>query len=135
MRIFWRPSCALFLSPEQTALVQKAHAEDKSNATCLGGLLDRYYQQMNNHESRKPESELQQSTTYNNNNNNNNNQTRPNGQKYCMTTQATPSERLEPIRKVLAKGNIPLAKDKEIIAETFMKAELAGSRNGIYGQA
>jgi hypothetical protein len=41
-----------------------------------------------------------------------------------MTTQVTPSERLEPIRKVLAKGNLPLAKDKDMIAEVFMKAEL-----------
>ena len=108
----------LFLSPEQTALVQKARAEDKSNSTCLGGLLDRYYQQLNSNNNRG-----NQNQNYNNNNNNNN-QTRPNGQKYCMTTQVTPSERLEPIRKVLAKGNLPLAKDKDMIAEVFMKAEL-----------
>ena len=106
-----------FLSPEQVALVQKAHAEDKSNSTCLGGMLDRYYQQLNNNNRGN-------NNNYNNNNNNNNNQTRPNGQKYCMTAQATPSERLEPIRKVLAKGNLPLAKDKDMFAEVFMKAEL-----------
>jgi hypothetical protein len=109
----------LFLTPEQTALVQKARAEDKSNSTCLGGLLDRYYQQLNSNNNRG-----NNNYNNNNNNNNNNNQTRPNGQKYCMTTQVTPSERLEPIRKVLAKGNLPLAKDKDMIAEVFMKAEL-----------
>ncbi len=107
---FLETKLSLFLSPEQTALVQKAHAEDKSNATCLGGLLDRYYQQLNNNNR----GNQNQNYNNNNNNNNNNNQTRPNGQKYCMTTQVTPSERLEPIRKVLAKGNIPLAKDKEM---------------------
>jgi hypothetical protein len=111
----------LFLSPEQTALVQKTRAEDKSNSTCLGGLLDRYYQQLNSNNNRGNQN---QNYNNNNNNNNNNNQNRPNGQKYCMTTQATPSERLEPIRKVLAKGNLPLAKDKDMIAEVFMKAEL-----------
>jgi hypothetical protein len=109
-----------FLSPEQVALVQKAHADDKSNSTCLGGLLDRYYQQLNNNNRGN------QNQNYNNNNNNNNNQNqnRPNGQKYCMTAQATASERLEPIRKVLAKGNLPLAKDKDMFAEVFMKAQL-----------
>ena len=30
-----------FLTPEQVALVKKAKADDKTNATCLGGLLDR----------------------------------------------------------------------------------------------
>jgi len=110
-----------FLSPEQVALVQKAHADDKSNSTCLGGLLDRYYQQLNNNNRGN------NNQNYNNNNNNNNNsqnQNRPNGQKYCMTAQATASERLEPIRKVLAKGNLPLAKDKDMFAEVFMKAQL-----------
>ena len=109
-----------FLSPEQVALVQKAHAEDKSNSTCLGGLLDRYYQQLNNNNR----GNNNQNYNNNNNNNNNNNQNRPNGQKYCMTAQSTPSERLEPIRKVLAKGNLPLSKDKDMFAEVFMKAEL-----------
>jgi hypothetical protein len=108
-----------FLSPEQVALVQKAHADDKSNSTCLGGLLDRYYQQLNNNNRGN------NNQNYNNNNNNNNqNQNRPNGQKYCMTAQATASERLEPIRKVLAKGNLPLAKEKDMFAEVFMKAQL-----------
>ena len=106
-----------FLTPEQVALVQKAHADDKSDSTCLGGMLDRYYQQLNNNRGNN-------NNYNNNNNNNNNNQTRPNGQKYCMTAQATPSERLEPIRKVLAKGNLPLSKDKDMFAEVFMKAEL-----------
>jgi len=114
---FLNTKLAGFLTPEQVAIVQKAHTEDKSNSTCLGGLLDRYYQQMNSRGNQN------QNQNYNNNNNNNN-QTRPNGQKYCMTIQATPAERLEPIRKVLAKANMPLAKDKEIFAETFMKAEL-----------
>jgi hypothetical protein len=108
-----------FLSPEQVALIQKTHAEDKSNSTCLGGMLDRYYQQLNSNNNRGNNNQ-----NYNNNNNNNNNQTRPNGQKYCMTLQATDSERLEPIRKVLAKGNLPLSKDKDMFAEIFMKAEL-----------
>jgi hypothetical protein len=110
-----------FLTPEQVALVQKARAEDKANNNCLGGLLDRYFQQMQSSNNNNRGN----NQNYNNNNNNqNNNQLRPNGQKYCMTIQVTPSERLEPIRKVLAKGNLPLAKDKEFIAETFMKAEL-----------
>ena len=116
---FLATKLSLFLSPEQTALIQKTRAEDKSNSTCLGGLLDRYYQQLNSNNRGN-----NQNYNNNNNNNNNNNQTRPNGQKYCMTVQATPSERLEPIRKVLAKGNLPLAKDKDMIAEVFMKAEL-----------
>jgi len=115
---FLATKLAGFLTPEQVAVVQKAHAEDKANANCLGGLLDRYFQQMNSRGNQN------QNQNQNFNNNNNNNQTRPNGQKYCMTVQATPSERLEPIRKVLAKANMPLAKDKEIFAETFMKAEL-----------
>src|SRR6185436_3865425 len=34
------------------------------------------------------------------------------------------SDRLEPIRKELAKGNLPLAKDKESIAEAFMKSQV-----------
>jgi hypothetical protein len=108
-----------FLSPEQVALVQKAHADDKSNSTCLGGLLDRYYQQLNNNNRGNNNQNFN-----NNNNNQNQNQNRPNGQKYCMTAQATASERLEPIRKVLAKGNLPLAKDKDMFAEVFMKAQL-----------
>jgi hypothetical protein len=41
-----------------------------------------------------------------------------------MAQTATPAERLEPIRKVLAKGNLPLAADKSTIAEVFMKAQL-----------
>jgi hypothetical protein len=38
---FLENKLAGFLSPEQLALVQKAKAEDKNNATRLGGLLDR----------------------------------------------------------------------------------------------
>src|SRR6185369_12033625 len=74
---------------------------------------------------------------YNNNNNNqNNNQTRPGTTlKYCMTQNSTPAERLEPIRKVLAKGNMPLAADKNTFAEVFMKAQLqdleAALRSGL----
>src|SRR4051812_6174148 len=113
-----RRSFRCFFRPNKLQ-VQKARAEDKSNSTCLGGLLDRDYQQLNSNNNRG-----NNNYNNNNNNNNNNNQTRPNGQKYCMTTQVTPSERLEPIRKVLAKGNLPLAKDKDMIAEVFMKAEL-----------
>jgi hypothetical protein len=41
-----------------------------------------------------------------------------------MTAEATASDRLEPIRKELAKGNLPLAKDKETIAEVFMKSQI-----------
>ena len=115
---FLNTKLAGFLTPEQVAVVQKARAEDKANNNCLGGLLDRYYNQIQN-------SGRGNNNNYNNNNNNNNNnQLRPNGQKYCMTAQATPSDRLEPIRKVLAKANMPLSKDKEIFADTFMKAEL-----------
>jgi hypothetical protein len=118
---FLATKIALFLSPEQVALVQKARADDKANSNCLGGLLDRYYQQMQSSNNNRGNN---QNFNNNNNNNNNNNQTRPNGQKYCMTTQVTPSERLEPMRKVLSKGNMPLGKDKEVIAEAMMKAEL-----------
>jgi hypothetical protein len=68
----------LFLSPEQTALVQKARAEDKSNSTCLGGLLDRYYQQLNSNNNRGNNN--QNTTTITTINNN---QNRPNGQKFA----------------------------------------------------
>ena len=113
-----------FLTPEQIALVQKTHAEDKKNETCLGGLLDRYYNQLQNNGRGNNNNNNQNYNNNNNNNNNNQNQTRPNGQKYCMTQTATPAERLEPIRKVLAKGNMPLAADKNTFAEVFMKAQL-----------
>jgi hypothetical protein len=117
---------SLFLSPEQVALVQKAHADDKANANCLGGLLDRYYNQLQNPNrgNNNNPNFNNQNRNNNTNNNNNNNATRPNGQKYCMTMEATPTERLEPIRKVLAKGNLPLAKDKDMLAEIVMKSEL-----------
>ena len=122
---FLNTKLAGFLTPEQVALVQKARAEDKANSNCLGGLLDRYYNQMNsNNNNNRGNNQNFNNQNNNQNNNNNNNQLRPNGQKYCMTTQVTPSDRLDPIRKVLAKGNLPLAKDKEVFAETFMKAEL-----------
>ena len=111
-----------FLTPEQVALVKKAKADDKTNATCLGGLLDRYYNQLQNNGNRGNNNNNNNNNQ--NNNNNNANQKRPNGQAYCMTQTATPAERLEPIRKVLAKGNLPLAKDKDAFAEVFMKAQL-----------
>jgi hypothetical protein len=131
---------AMFLTPEQVALVKKAKADDKNNSTCLGGLLDRYYNQIQN-----PNRGNNNNQNYNNNrgnnnnqnNNNNNNAKRPNGQAYCMTLEATPSDRLEPIRKVLSKGNLPLAKDKDTIAEVFMKSQLqdleAALRAGLTG--
>jgi hypothetical protein len=110
-----------FLSPEQVALIQKTKASDKENATCLGGILDRVSNGLQNNAGRG-----------NNNNgnnrgnffNNNNNSRKSNGQAYCMTAEATATERLEPIRKVLAAGNLPLAKDKETIAEAFLKAQI-----------
>jgi len=119
---FLATKLSAFLSPEQVALVQKARADDKSNSTCLGGLLDRGYNQ--NQNSGRGNSGNFNNNNNNSNNSNNNNQLRPNGQKYCMSSQVTPLERLEPIRKVLAKGNLPMAKDKDMIAEIVMKAEL-----------
>lgn len=105
-----------FLSPEQVALVKKAKADDKNNSTCLGGLLDRVNPQLQNQG---------RNNSFNNNNNNASNTTKKsNGQPYCMTAEATASERLEPIRKVLAKGKLPLDKDKEPIAEIFMKSQM-----------
>jgi len=110
-----------FLTPEQIALVQKTHAEDKKNETCLGGMLDRYYNALQN----QGRGNNNNNQNFNNNNNNQNNQTRPGTNlKYCMTQNSTPLERLEPIRKVLAKGNMPLAADKNTFAEVFMKAQL-----------
>jgi hypothetical protein len=105
-----------FLTPEQVALIQKAKAADKDNTTCLGGLLDRV-------------SPVNQNNGRGNNNrgnfnNFNNNSKKTNGQAFCMTAEATASDRLEPIRKELAKGNLPLAKDKETIAEVFMKSQI-----------
>ena len=111
-----------FLSPEQVALIQKVKAADKENATCLGGLLDRISPLNQNNGGRG-----------NNNNNNrgnfnnfnlNNNAKKTNGQAFCMAADATASDRLEPIRKELAKGDLPLAKDKETIAEVFMKSQI-----------
>jgi len=113
-----------FLTPEQVALVRKVKSEDKTNATCLGGLLDR------------ATSLAQASGRGNNNNFNNRRNNNPgnrgignadlksNGQPYCMTSNSTASDRLEPIRKVLANGNLPLAPDKETIAEVFMKSQI-----------
>ena len=108
-----------FLSPEQVALIQKTKAADKENATCLGGLLDRISPLNQNNGGRG-----------NNNRGNfnnfsfNNNAKKTNGQAFCMTAEATASDRLEPIRKELAKANLPLAKDKESIAEVFMKSQI-----------
>jgi len=127
-----------FLTPEQIALVQKTHAEDKKNETCLGGMLDRAYNAMQNQgRGNNNQNNQNNNQNFNNNQNNqNNNQTRPGTTlKYCMTQSSTPSERLEPIRKVLAKGNMPLAADKNTFAEVFMKAQLqdleAALRSGL----
>jgi hypothetical protein len=141
---FLNTKLALFLSPEQAALIQKAHAEDKNNSTCLGGLLDHYFNQMNNsnrgnnnNNNNNFNNNRGNSNNSNNNNNNSNSKDalRPNGQKYCMTQEVTPLDRIEPIRKILAKGNLPLAADKNMIAEVVMKAQLqdldAALRSGL----
>jgi len=107
------------LSPEQVAFIQKAKAADKDNTTCLGGLLDRVSPLNQNNGGRG------NNNRGNFNNFNFNNASRKtNGQAFCMTAEATASDRLEPIRKELAKGNLPLAKDKETIAEVFMKSQI-----------
>jgi len=103
---------ALFLSPEQVALVQKAKAQDKNNSTCLGGMLDRVSNQALN------------PGRQNYNNASTTNTKKTNGQSYCMAADATPVQRLEPIRKVLSKGKLPLSKDNEAIAEVFMAAQM-----------
>ena len=113
-----------FLTPEQVALVRKAKSEDKTNATCLGGLLDRAASpgqpsgrgNNNNFNNRR--------NSNSNNRGNGNADLKSNGQPYCMTSESTAADRLEPIRKVLANGNLPLAPDKETIAEVFMKSEI-----------
>ncbi len=121
---------SLFLSPEQVALIKKTAADDKAkNSTCLQGMLDHYYQYVQN-PNRGNNNQNNNNQNFNRggnnqNNNNQNNQTRPNGMKYCMAIEATSSDRLDPIRKVLAKGNMPLAKDKEVLADAMMKAELS----------
>jgi hypothetical protein len=109
----------LFLSPEQVALIQKVKAADKENTTCLGGLLDRISPLNQNNGGRGNNNRGNF-----NNFNFNNNAKKTNGQAFCMTAEATASDRLEPIRKELAKGNLPLAKDKETIAEVFMKSQI-----------
>ena len=108
-----------FLSPEQVALIQKVKAADKENTTCLGGLLDRISPLNQNNGGRGNNNRGNF-----NNFNFNNNAKKTNGQAFCMTAEATASDRLEPIRKELAKGNLPLAKDKETIAEVFMKSQI-----------
>jgi hypothetical protein len=133
-----------FLSPEQVALIQKVKAADKENATCLGGLLDRI-SPLNQNNGGRGNNNNNNRGNFNNNFNFNNNAKKTNGQAFCMAADATASDRLEPIRKELAKGNIPLAKDKETIAEVFMKSQIkdledalrttltssfAGNRNG-----
>jgi len=112
-----------FLSPEQVALIQKVKSGDKENTTCLGGILDRVSNGLQNNQN--------QGRGNNNGNrgnanafNFNNNSRKSNGQAYCMTAEATATERLEPIRKELAKGNLPMGKDKEPIAEAFLKAQI-----------
>jgi hypothetical protein len=111
---------AAFLSPEQVALVKKAKAEDKANTSCLGGLLDRASNPLQNAGGGGRGNRGGGNFNFNLNNST----TKSNGQAYCMTAESTPSERLEPIRKVLAGGNLPLAKDKEPIAEAFMNAQI-----------
>jgi hypothetical protein len=116
-----------FLSPEQVALVKKAKAEDKTNATCLGGMLDRSATLQNNGGGRGGRGG-------NNNFNppfNNNNSKKTDGLPFCMTQEATASARLEPIRKVLAAGNLPLASDKESFAEIFMKSQIKDLEDGL----
>jgi len=108
-----------FLSPDQVALIKKVKAADKENATCLGGLLDRVSPLNQNNGGRGNNNRGNF-----NNFNFNNNAKKTNGQAFCMTAEATASDRLEPIRKELAKGNLPLAKDKETIAEVFMKSQI-----------
>jgi hypothetical protein len=104
-----------FLSPEQVALVQKARDDDKNNSTCLDGLFDRAISQPLN---------AGRGNNNRGNFNNSSSATKPNGQPYCMSATATPSDRLDPIRKVLEKGNLPLAADKEPIAEVFVVAQI-----------
>jgi hypothetical protein len=105
----------MFLTPEQVAVIQKARKEDKENATCLGGLLDRVSGTQTNTGGRGNRGNF---------NFNNNSTKKTNGQPFCMAQDATPSARLEPIRKELAKANLPLSKDKESIAEVFMKSQI-----------
>jgi hypothetical protein len=114
---------AAVLSPEQLALVHKAKAEDKDNSTCLGGLLDqatnlaqiagRGNSNFNNRRNGNA-----------NNRGNENSNVKSNGQPFCMTAESTATQRLEPIRKVLAKGNLPLSAEKEPLAEAFMKSQI-----------
>ena len=106
-----------FLSPEQVAVIQKVRKEDKENATCLGGLLDRVSAGTQNNTGGR-------GGNRGNFNLNNNSSKKTNGQPFCMAADATPSARLEPIRKELAKANLPLSKDKETIAEVFMKSQI-----------
>jgi len=116
-----------FLTPEQVALIQKVKAADKDNATCLGGLLDRVSNGLLNNNNNNRGGNNNNNRGGNNNNNNFlsflNSPRKPNGQPYCMPAEATASDRLEPIRKELAKGNLPLDTSKESIAEAFMKAQ------------
>jgi hypothetical protein len=62
---------------------------------------------------------------------NNNNSKKTDGLPFCMTQEATASARLEPIRKVLAAGNLPLASDKESFAEIFMKSQIKDLEDGL----
>jgi hypothetical protein len=117
-----------FLSPEQVALVKKAKADDKTNATCLGGMLDHSANLQNNNGGGRG------GRGGSNNFNppfNNNNSKKTDGQPFCMTQEATASARLEPIRKVLAAGNLPLASDKESLAEIFMKSQIKDLEDGL----
>ena len=118
-----------FLSPEQVALVKKTKAEDKDNATCLGGMLDRAANPLQNNNGGG-----RGGRGGNNNFNppfNNNNSKKTDGRPFCMTQEATASQRLEPLRKVLAAGNLPLANDKEPFAEIFMKSQIKDLEDGL----
>jgi len=122
---FLETKLSTFLTPEQVAVIQKARKEDKENATCLGGLLDRVSTGTQNNNVGRGNNR----GTFNFNNNNNSKKT--NGQPFCMAADATPSARLEPIRKELAKANLPLGKDKETIAEVFMKSQVKDTEDAL----
>src|SRR5215203_3599177 len=78
-----------FLTSEQVALIQKAKAADKDNTTCLGGLLDRVSPVNQNNGGRGNNNR----GNFNNFNFNNNSK-KTNGQAFCMTAEATASDRL-----------------------------------------
>jgi len=126
---FLQTKLPAFLTPEQVALVLKVKAADKENATCLGGILDRVSNGLLNNNNNRGNNNNNRGNNNNNNRGNDflsflNSPRKSNGQPYCMPAEATASDRLEPIRKELEKGNLPMDKSKESIAEAFMKAEI-----------